>query len=617
MSRDQPKLYNYPTLYDPLPGIVFTLDDQGCIIAINSWGAHFLGYTCEELAVQPLTKLISFGEQHFWQQLYQEFIENSAETDQWELSFNHRQGQRIQIQAVAKKMIASERATFKVIVLALAVSSPPIALADPNLNAIAQIIPVATVVACLYTGEILYANPQFSTLFQLPHFPILTQKITDFYAYAQDYKTLVEQLIIQKNISNYEVKVKDIDSNIFWVSIAATTLMFAGEKAILASFHDITPQKQALEFLQKQTERERLLGVMRDRIRESLQLSDILTTTVAEVRHFLQADRVIIFEFNPDWSGRVVVESVSTDWKSILDELIVDPCFGEAYSHQYQAGRIRSITDIYHSGLSPCHVKLLSHFQVRSNLVVPILQNRQLHLEPQNLDVNPVTNESEKTLWGLLIAHHCARPRHWQGWEIKLLEQLASQVAIAIQQAKLYARLYEANQQLQNLVISDGLTHLANRRHFDAYLQQEWSRLTRTHSPLSLILADIDYFKRYNDNYGHVAGDECLQKVAKALRQAVKRPADLVARYGGEEFAVILPDTDLEGAVWVAQAICNQLEYLNLNHEFSPQKRLTLSLGVACCIPKVDQLPQKLIEVADHALYKAKAKGRDRIEFES
>ncbi|MBD2098610.1 diguanylate cyclase [Trichocoleus sp. FACHB-591] len=178
---------------------------------------------------------------------------------------------------------------------------------------------------------------------------------------------------------------------------------------------------------------------------------------------------------------------------------------------------------------------------------------------------------------------------------------------------KLYQRLEVTNQELYRLVVLDSVTQVANRRHFDEYLAQEWWRMARERSPLSLILCDIDCFKAYNDTYGHCEGDRCLRQVAQALSQAVKRPADLVARYGGEEFVVVLPNTGAEGAVRVAEAIRLSIKDLGIPHvNSSIGDRLTLSLGVSSTIPNPEISPEELVVAADKALYHAKTAGRDR-----
>ena len=175
------------------------------------------------------------------------------------------------------------------------------------------------------------------------------------------------------------------------------------------------------------------------------------------------------------------------------------------------------------------------------------------------------------------------------------------------------ALLQDANEKLERLVNLDGLTELANRRCFDAYLEQEWQRLAREQLPLSLIMCDIDFFKNYNDTYGHVAGDECLRKVARVIEQSVRRPADLAARYGGEEFVVVLPNTDIDGSMLVADLIRRRLSDLAILHEDSSVSEfVTLSMGVSSLIPKVDSSPSVLLTAADYALYRAKELGRNQ-----
>lgn len=176
------------------------------------------------------------------------------------------------------------------------------------------------------------------------------------------------------------------------------------------------------------------------------------------------------------------------------------------------------------------------------------------------------------------------------------------------------AALEAANQKLQHLANVDGLTQIANRRSFDQAFDKEWKRCFREQQPLSVILGDVDCFKAYNDYYGHQQGDECLIQVAKAIAQAVKRPGDLVARYGGEEFIVILPNTNGNGAVQVAQIIQDKIRQLQIPHaESSISEYITISMGISSLIPNHLIASDTLISEADHALYQAKQQGRDRI----
>ena len=192
------------------------------------------------------------------------------------------------------------------------------------------------------------------------------------------------------------------------------------------------------------------------------------------------------------------------------------------------------------------------------------------------------------------------------------LAVLRQRVRRLIQQSQLYQQLEIANRELHRLATLDGLTGVANRRRFDEYLDAEWRHLAREKLPLSLILCDIDFFKRYNDTYGHQAGDACLRRVADALRYCAKRSVDLVARYGGEEFAVIMPNTTLMGASQVAEEIWAVVNALEIEHTQSAvSDRVTISSGIACINPALNMSPTVLIAAADAALYKAKAAGRN------
>jgi diguanylate cyclase (GGDEF)-like protein len=170
----------------------------------------------------------------------------------------------------------------------------------------------------------------------------------------------------------------------------------------------------------------------------------------------------------------------------------------------------------------------------------------------------------------------------------------------------------EVEEYLSDLAINDGLTRIHNRRYFDEVLAVEWKRARREHSPLSLIMLDIDYFKKYNDTYGHQAGDESLIKVAKAISGTMRRPADMVARYGGEEFVVVLPNVGQEDAVKLSEKIRTTIEDLEIEHKLSSiNKFLTMSLGVASIVPSRDSSPEELLKKADKSLYNAKIRGRN------
>ncbi|MBM7868155.1 diguanylate cyclase [Heliobacterium gestii] len=172
--------------------------------------------------------------------------------------------------------------------------------------------------------------------------------------------------------------------------------------------------------------------------------------------------------------------------------------------------------------------------------------------------------------------------------------------------------LEEAVRKLKNLSSLDGLTGLANRRRFDEYLTAEWKRAIRNGIPISLVLFDIDWFKPYNDTYGHIQGDDCLKSIARLVPDVVRRSSDLVCRYGGEEFAVILPDTSQEGALNVAEAIRKVVSEAEIEHRESVLGRVTISVGVATAYPAPGSEIKTLIGFADEALYEAKRQGRNR-----
>ena len=181
---------------------------------------------------------------------------------------------------------------------------------------------------------------------------------------------------------------------------------------------DITKRKEAETALHQQLKREQLAVAMLERIRSSLNLAEILTNAVSEVRQFLQVDRTVIYRFNPDWSGFIAVESVEQNCMAIAGREIYDPCFGKGYVDLYTDGRIRATEDVCNAGIAECYLNLLRDLQVKANLVVPILQG--------------------ENLWGLLIAHHCTDTRPWQQFEIECMKQLGVQLAIAIQQSTLF-----------------------------------------------------------------------------------------------------------------------------------------------------------------------------------
>lgn len=203
-----------------------------------------------------------------------------------------------------------------------------------------------------------------------------------------------------------------------------------------------------------------------------------------------------------------------------------------------------------------------------------------------------------------------ARIRYHSRSYLTLLQRDAAYRALRVSQQQ----LLDTNLVLQRLMNSDGLTGLSNRRHFDEYLELEWRRSLREQSQLSLLMIDVDYFKTYNDSFGHLEGDEALRKVAATIRDACARPSDLPARYGGEEFALVLPNTSQGGARLVAEKLRMTVEALKIPHS-SPIEgsSLTISIGLATITPKAGSNCRELISAADKGLYLAKNNGRNQV----
>lgn len=212
--------------------------------------------------------------------------------------------------------------------------------------------------------------------------------------------------------------------------------------------------------------------------------------------------------------------------------------------------------------------------------------------------------------------------------EIQFVQQLAAQFSVALEHSELLERfrtqtqqfveanqaLAQANSELENLSKVDALTQISNRRCFDEYLDQEWNRLRQSEETLSLILFDLDYFKAYNDYYGHLSGDHCLRQVAGAAKTILNRSSDLLARYGGEEFVVVLPNTGESGAIRVAELIQHSIRELKIPHAKNQSGGffVSVSIGIASRVPAIGSSQQDLIDAADQALYRAKDQGRNR-----
>jgi diguanylate cyclase (GGDEF)-like protein/PAS domain S-box-containing protein len=361
---------------------------------------------------------------------------------------------------------------------------------------------------------------------------------------------------------------------------------------------DITARKNAELALNYRLSQERRLRTITAHIRETLEFETIVATTEAEVSRIFEADRVVICQKTPANFLQIVYQISQSPYSRITPEQLSVELIPPSHVERFIQGRPHLIHNITAEPWHPDLVEILQEFDIKALMLAPIVQAR---------------NELTDTVWGLLIVHACGGPRHWQPFEADMLQHIADHLAIAVHQSQLYKQLQQANQSLEALSNTDSLTQLSNRRRFDDYLNQEWQRLLRHQAPLSLILADVDYFKPYNDTYGHHAGDGCLAQIADAIREAIQRPADLAARYGGEEFAIILPHTDRTGALHIVQAVQYHLRTKQIVHRASSiENYVTLSFGIAVVIPTADSSPYTLIQAADQALYTAKGKGRNQ-----
>ena len=420
---------------------------------------------------------------------------------------------------------------------------------------------------------------------------------------------------------------------------------------LVRAIHYAIERQQVEEQLRQQAIRQRLLGQMIEHIRSSIDTASILQNTVAEVRQFLKTDRVLIYRCQ-DWADQfdgeeqkgAIVAGDGLPFGYIQNQNI-SAALAVSCLFLVESQSVQAIADVSAADLAGSCKELLADCEMTAVISVPIWQSgdwetanktqeatvweveknqdaaenyiwHQASGNPQAQGKNLPDSiaENGKSLWGMLTAYNCSGVREWQQWEIDFLQHLANQMAIAIEQSQLYRKLAIANQKLQQLATTDGLTGIANRRQFDRVLSLEWRRLAREELPLSLIMLDIDFFKLYNEFYGHLGGDDCLRQVAGAIARVTNRAGDLTARYGGEEFALVLPNTSAQGANVVARKICDGIASLKLPHARSSiGAYVTLSCGIATAIPSAQESPNTLIRSADSALYQAKTEGKNRI----
>lgn len=460
------------------------------------------------------------------------------------------------------------------------------------------------------SGRFLETNMAYTTITGYSQAELLTMSCSEL-THPNDRaqcRPLIDQLFKSEQASLYlEKRYRCKDGRDKWVSLNLSTIRVRHGKvfSFLTSMAvDITDRKQTEQALVQQTTQEQAFNRVVHTIRSSLDLKTIFATAVHEAANLLDICHVGIVQYRPEhhcWQHvmeyRCRQDVPDTTGLEIPD---ADHPFA-AQLKRFEVVRCDSLVTIASAIDSPS----AEHFS-GSWLLIPLIVN--------------------DAMWGSFSLRQEPPSAPFTDHQVELIQRLADQIAIAIQQSTLYSQLQTANQQLQYLATHDSLTKLTNRRYFDEQIIREWSRFIRTVDDtwLALVLCDIDYFKQYNDFYGHLQGDDCLIRVAEALSDGIQRPTDVIARYGGEEFAVILPETDVTGAIHVVQQIQAAIAALHLPHAASaigPQ--ITLSFGIACAHKEAaakgyetpDQTSDRLIQMADQALYQAKSQGRNRYEL--
>ena len=348
-------------------------------------------------------------------------------------------------------------------------------------------------------------------------------------------------------------------------------------------------------FFEKE-QKDKVLEIVTQRVKRTFDLKETFQIVAKEIQDLLKCDRLFIYRWKSEPDERIIAESVKEGSASIFDSYFDDPSFNKDYFNTYIQGDIFKFNNLEREDID-----------VKSELALPILVN---DMDSENL--------FKKNLWGVLVVHQCGNTREWSEEEIKLLQQVCEYLNFAIQQIEIYQQFRSLNNQLRQLTIIDPITRLADRHAFEDCLNFEWQRLIREQHPLSLVWGEIDDFQIYQDTYGKTAKDSCLQLVADALRELTQRPSDLPARYSEEEFVLLLPNTDLRGAAFVAEKIRQEVAQLEMPHApAAANKYITISFGVATTIPQRQYSSEQIILAAKKALEEAKILGSDRVVLAS
>lgn len=441
-----------------------------------------------------------------------------------------------------------------------------------------------------FNGYFRRLNPSWEATLGYSRAELMEQPFLEF-VHPQDRKlTLMEMNTLMSGVPNryFENRYRCRDGSYRW--LAWTAAPFPDEGVLYAIARDITERKQAEETLRLQSRREQALNRVLQAIRHSLELDAIFSKAVREIGLLLDAAQVDVLEYRESERRWISVARHA----AIPEEAPTAPLEFDDLAPGLP-DRLRQLDIVCTASVTELGTTLPRPFaEVYGGawMVVPLFVERKV--------------------WGCLSLARNERQALWSDPDVELTYAISEHLAIALQQSALYEQLQSANASLQRLVDIDGLTQIANRRCFDSRLQQEWGRHRREGKPLSLLMCDLDEFKAYNDAYGHQAGDDCLQQVARSIDRCLRRATDLVARYGGEEFAIVLPSTDISGAEQVARSIAREVRQLQIPHRASSAADwVTVSLGVAHSVRGSVPTISDLVAAADRALYEAKRGGRN------
>lgn len=419
--------------------------------------------------------------------------------------------------------------------------------------------PDAAVISRLTDGLVVDVNTGFSIMSGYSRAEIINNSTTtiNIWHYPEDRETFIDLLKDKGICENQDFIFQRKDGSLLTGRISAKIIMIHGNAHIVSIVHDITKSKQAEESIRESEELYRsILNASPD---------DITITDMKGRIHVISPAAKTMFGFEPEYEGFIglhLLDFIEPEDRERAKSNIIKMCAGDSAGPNEYHG-VRKDGSIFNIEVKSGLIHDASGYPAKMVFIVrDITERKQAELQ---------------------------------------IKQLVQQLEIEKKAAQMNAN-------------TDSLTGLANRRYFDEVLDKEFHRYKRSGSPISLIMLDVDYFKKYNDTYGHLAGDNCLRQIGNTLKTVVGRVADSTARYGGEEFVVLLPDTDLEGAEALAERIRTAVETLAIPHSASSiSKNVTVSLGVATMHTELLSSPEQFIGMADEAMYDAKKGGRNRV----